>query len=309
MVNMAVVTSPLALIGNTPIIKLDNTIFPETEIADIYVKLENFNIGGSIKDRAALGMIEEAETSGILKAGATLVEATSGNTGIALALIAGLKGYKMIIVMPETMSIERRKMIQAYGAELILTDGAKGMQGAIDEAEALVKANKNYFMPLQFINPANPAKHYATTAQEIIQDVPDIDIFVAGVGTAGTISGIGKGLKEYNQSIKVVALEPASSAVLSGEPAGPHKIQGIGANFIPANYQPAVVDQVMQVTDEQAFTFARLVAQKNGLFVGISAGANIWGAYELAKKLGKGGKVVTVAADGGEKYLSTDLVK
>jgi len=306
---MAVVTSPLALIGNTPIIKLDNTIFPETEIADIYVKLENFNIGGSIKDRAALGMIEAAETSGILKAGATLVEATSGNTGIALALIAGLKGYKMIIVMPETMSIERRKMIQAYGAELILTDGAKGMQGAIDEAEALVKANKNYFMPLQFINPANPAKHYATTAQEIIQDIPDIDIFVAGVGTAGTISGIGKGLKEYNQSIKVVALEPASSAVLSGEPAGPHKIQGIGANFIPANYQPAVVDQVMQVTDEQAFTFARLVAQKNGLFVGISAGANIWGAYELAKKLGKGGKVVTVAADGGEKYLSTDLVK
>ena len=306
---MAVVTSPLALIGNTPIIKLDNTIFPETEIADIYVKLENFNIGGSIKDRAALGMIEEAETSGSLKAGATLVEATSGNTGIALALIAGLKGYKMIIVMPETMSIERRKMIQAYGAELILTNGAKGMQGAIDEAEALVKANKNYFMPLQFINPANPAKHYATTAQEIIQDIPDIDIFVAGVGTAGTISGIGKGLKEYNQSIKVVALEPASSAVLSGEPAGPHKIQGIGANFIPANYQPAVVDQVMQVTDEQAFTFARLVAQKNGLFVGISAGANIWGAYELAKKLGKGGKVVTVAADGGEKYLSTDLVK
>lgn len=302
------ITNPIDLIGNTPIIKLSD-IFPEKDIADIYLKLENFNLSGSIKDRAALGMIERAEKEGVLKADSVLVEPTSGNTGIALAMLAAIKGYRIILTMPETMSVERRSILQAYGAELVLTDGALGMKGAIAKAEELVAEHPNYFMPQQFNNTANPQKHYDTTAAEILADIPDLDAFVAGVGTAGTITGTGRHLKKRNPAIQVYAIEPATSAVITTGVPGKHKIQGIGAGFIPQNYDATIVDEVFTVTDEVAIATAKLLAKKHGLFVGISSGANVAIAYEIAKKLGKGKKVVTVAPDGGEKYLSTDLVK
>ena len=298
----------LDLIGNTPIVKLNN-IFNDENISDIYVKLEGFNLGSSVKDRAALGMIEAAEKSGRLKPGGTIVEPTSGNTGISLALISSLKGYKIIIIMPDSMSVERRSIIAAYGAEIILTDGAKGMKGAIEKAEELLKNNPDYFMPQQFENSANPEMHYKTTGEEIIRDLPDLDAFVSGVGTGGTITGIGKRLKEFNPDIKIIAVEPTDSAVLSGEKPGKHKLQGIGAGFIPKILDLSVIDEVIRISNDKAFEFCRIISKQNALFLGISSGAAIAAAYETAKKLGKGKKVLAVSPDGGEKYLSTDVYK
>ncbi|MDC2830236.1 cysteine synthase A [Limosilactobacillus mucosae] len=300
-------TSIDQLIGNTPLLKL-NRIVPE-DAADVYVKLEFFNPAGSIKDRIALAMIEKAEQEGQLKPGDTIIEPTSGNTGIGLASVAAAKGYHLIIVMPETMSVERRKLMQGYGAELILTPGAEGMKGSIAKAQELVDA-KGYFMPMQFENPANPAIHEATTGQEIIDafgkdNLPDA--FVAGVGTGGTLSGIGHALKQADPSIKVYALEPAESPVLKEGKAGKHKIQGISAGFIPKTLDQDVYDGIIEVTSDDAIKTAQEVGHLEGFLPGISAGANIYGAIELAKKLGKGKKVVTVAPDGGDRYLSTEL--
>ncbi|MGO5075048.1 cysteine synthase A [Clostridium sporogenes] len=293
------------LIGNTPMFKLNN--MQEEDMADVYVKLEKFNSGGSIKDRAALGMIEEAEKMGKIKPGDIIVEPTSGNTGIGLAMVGRLKGYKVIIVMPDSMSIERRNMIKAYGAELVLTEGNKGMTGAIEKAEELARDKKGYFIPQQFSNRANSKKHYETTAVEILKDVENLDVFVASVGTGGTIAGIGRRLKEFNKNIKVVAVEPHNSPVISGGKAAPHKIQGIGAGFVPEVYEKDVVDEVMTITDEESYEYARKFGTEEGILVGISSGANIAAAIKIAKKLGKGKKVVTVAPDGGEKYISTGL--
>ena len=293
----------LDLIGNTPVVKVD---FKDENIADVYVKLEKFNLSGSVKDRAALGMIEAAEKEGLLKEGSVIIEPTSGNTGIALALIGRLKGYKVIIVMPDTMSIERRSTLKAYGAELILTDGTKGMGEAISVAEKLAAENSNYFLPQQFNNKANPEKHYETTAKEIIDDFKIIDAFVAGVGTGGTIVGVAKRLKERSKDTKVVGVEPSTSAVLSGENPGKHSIQGIGTGFIPKNYDASVVDEIVKISSEEAVEYAKKASHDFGLFVGISSGANIAAAYQVAKKLGKGKIVVTIAPDGGEKYLSVE---
>ena len=272
----------------------------------MYVKLEKFNPGGSVKDRAALGMIEKAEKEGILKEGSVIVEPTSGNTGIGLAMIGRLKGYKVVIVMPETMSKERRDLIKAYGAELVLTEGSKGMKGAIEKANELVK-NKGYFMPQQFENIANPEKHYETTADEIFNDINDLDVFVAGVGTGGTATGVGKRLKEKINGIQVVAVEPSNSQVIAGKKPGAHKIQGIGAGFIPQNYKAEYVDNVVPVTDEDAIRTAVEFAKKEGILVGISSGAAIYTAIEIAKKLGKGKKVLALSPDGGEKYISMGI--
>ena len=293
----------LDLIGNTPVVKVD---FKDENIADVYVKLEKFNLSGSVKDRAALGMIEAAEKEGLLKEGSVIIEPTSGNTGIALALIGRLKGYKVIIVMPDTMSIERRSTLKAYGAELILTDGSKGMGEAIAVAEKLATENPNYFLPQQFNNKANPEKHYEMTAKEIIDDFKVIDAFVAGVGTGGTIVGVAKRLKERSKDTKVVGVEPSTSAVLSGEKPGKHSIQGIGTGFIPKNYDASVVDEIVKISSEEAVEYAKKASYDFGLFVGISSGANIAAAYQVAKKLGKGKIVVTIAPDGGEKYLSVE---
>ena len=293
----------LDLIGNTPVVKVD---FKDENIADVYVKLEKFNLSGSVKDRAALGMIETAEKEGLLKEGSVIIEPTSGNTGIALALIGRLKGYKVIIVMPDTMSIERRATLKAYGAELILTDGTKGMGEAIAIAEKLAAENPNYFLPQQFNNKANPEKHYETTGKEIIDDFKVIDAFVAGVGTGGTIVGVAKRLKERSKDTKVVGVEPSTSAVLSGEKPGKHGIQGIGTGFIPKNYDASVVDEIVKISSEEAVEYAKKASHDFGLFVGISSGANIAAAYQVAKKLGKGKIVVTLAPDGGEKYLSVE---
>ena len=293
----------LDLIGNTPVVKVD---FKDENIADVYVKLEKFNLSGSVKDRAALGMIEAAEKEGLLKEGSVIIEPTSGNTGIALALIGRLKGYKVIIVMPDTMSIERRATLKAYGAELILTDGTKGMGEAIAVAEKLAAENPNYFLPQQFNNKANPEKHYETTGKELLDDFKIIDAFVAGVGTGGTIVGVAKRLKERSKDTKVVGVEPSTSAVLSGEKPGKHSIQGIGTGFIPKNYDASVVDEIVKISSEEAVEYAKKASYDFGLFVGISSGANIAAAYQVAKKLGKGKIVVTIAPDGGEKYLSVE---
>ncbi|CAM3099316.1 MULTISPECIES: cysteine synthase A [Clostridium] len=295
----------IGLIGSTPMFKLNN--MKEEDMADVYIKLEKFNPGGSIKDRAALGMIEEAEKMGKIKPGDIIVEPTSGNTGIGLAMVGRLKGYKVIIVMPDSMSIERRNMIKAYGAELVLTEGNKGMTGAIEKAEELARDKKGYFIPQQFSNRANSKKHYETTAVEILKDVENLDVFVTSVGTGGTIAGIGRRLKEFNKNIKVVAVEPHNSPVISGGKAAPHKIQGIGAGFVPEVYERDVVDEVMTITDEESYEYARRFGTEEGILVGISSGANIAAAIKIAKKLGKGKKVVTVAPDGGEKYISTGL--
>lgn len=295
------------LIGNTPIVKLNHVV--PADAADVYVKLEFFNPAGSIKDRIALAMIEAAEQAGKLKAGDTIVEPTSGNTGIGLASVAAAKGYHLVIVMPETMSVERRKLMQGYGAELILTPGADGMKGSIAKAQELVDT-KGYFMPMQFENPANPAIHEATTGQEIIaafgeDNLPDA--FVAGVGTGGTLSGVGHALKKADANVKVYALEPAESPLLKEGKGGKHKIQGISAGFIPKTLDQDVYDGVVEVSSDDAIKMGQKVGHLEGFLPGISAGANIFGAIELAKKLGKGKKVVTVAPDGGDRYLSTDL--
>ncbi|WP_194189759.1 cysteine synthase A [Clostridium chrysemydis] len=294
----------LELIGNTPIIKVNNLV--DENSAEVYVKLEKFNVGGSVKDRAALGMIEKAESLGLIKPGDTIVEPTSGNTGIALAMIGKLKGYNVTIIMPDTMSKERRALIKAYGADLILTPGTKGMKGAIEKANELVR-EKGYFLPQQFENVANPEKHYETTAIEIANDLNDLDYFVAGVGTGGTITGIGKYLKEHIDGVKVIAVEPESSPVISGGEPGPHKIQGIGAGFVPSIYKEEYVDEVVKVSNEDAYKIAKDFSSEEGVLVGISSGAAIYAAVELAKKLGKGKKVLAIAPDGGEKYISTGL--
>ena len=301
-----IVNSITDLIGHTPIVKLNHVV--PADAADVYVKLEFFNPAGSIKDRIALAMVEQAEKDGKLTAGGTIVEPTSGNTGVGLAMVAAAKGYHLVITMPETMSVERRKLMQGYGAELVLTPGADGMKGAIAKAEELVK-DKGYFMPMQFDNPANPAIHEATTGKEIIDafgaNLPDA--FVAGVGTGGTLTGIGHALKKAKAATKVYALEPAESPVLKEGKGGKHKIQGISAGFVPQVLDQDVYDGIVEIKSDDAIAMARQVAHEEGILVGISAGANIKGAIEIAKKLGKGKKVVTVSPDGGDRYLSTEL--
>ena len=294
----------LELVGKTPVLKVNGLV--DENSAEVYVKLEKFNPGGSVKDRAALGMIEKAEKEGLLKPGVTIVEPTSGNTGIGLAMIGKLKGYKVIIIMPETMSKERRDLIKAYGAELVLTEGSKGMKGAIEKALEYEKQG-GYFIPQQFENIANPEKHYATTAEEIFEDINDLDYFISGVGTGGTVTGVGKNLKEKISGLKVIAVEPSKSPVLSGGNPGPHKIQGIGAGFIPGNYDSSIIDEVVQVTDEDAFKTAKDFAAQEGVLIGISSGAAVFAALELAKKVGKGKKILAIAPDGGEKYISMGL--
>ena len=294
----------LELVGKTPVLKVNSLV--DENSAEVYVKLEKFNPGGSVKDRAALGMIEKAEKEGLLKPGVTIVEPTSGNTGIGLAMIGKLKGYKVIIIMPETMSKERRDLIKAYGAELVLTEGSKGMKGAIEKALEYEKQG-GYFIPQQFENIANPEKHYATTAEEIFEDINDLDYFISGVGTGGTVTGVGKNLKEKISGLKVVAVEPSKSTVLSGGNPGAHKIQGIGAGFIPGNYDSSIIDEVVQVTDEDAFKTAKEFAAQEGVLIGISSGAAVFAAIELAKKVGKGKKILAIAPDGGEKYISMGL--
>lgn len=294
------------LIGNTPIVKL-NTIVPE-DAADVYVKIESFNPGSSVKDRIALRMIEDAEKAGTIKPGDTIVEPTSGNTGIGLAWVGAAKGYKVIIVMPETMSLERRKIIQAYGAELVLTPGSEGMKGAIAKAKE-VAAEKNGWVPLQFANPSNPAVHEATTGAEIIDAFgpKGLDAFVAGVGTGGTVSGVSHALKKANPDIKVYAVEADESAVLSGKKPGPHKIQGISAGFIPDTLDTKSYDGIIRVASDDAIVTSRHLGGKEGFLAGISSGAAIFAAIEKAKELGKGKKVLALLPDNGERYLSTSL--
>ena len=291
----------LDMIGNTPMIKLNNI-----GNSNLYVKLEKYNPAGSIKDRAVYYMVENLEKNGLLKKGDVLVEATSGNTGIALSMIGSLKGYKVIIVMPETMSIERRTLMKAYGAKFILTDGSLGMKGSIEKMNKLLSENSNYISLKQFDNEYNPLAHYETTGVEIYNQVKDIDIFVCGVGTGGTISGVGKYLKEQNPNIKVVAVEPEGSPVISKNKKGSHKIQGIGAGFIPKNYNENVVDEVMTITDEESYEGVRIMAQKEGILVGISSGANVYAALKLCEMY-PDKKIVTVAPDGIDKYMSMGI--
>ncbi|KXZ38955.1 cysteine synthase A [Alkalithermobacter thermoalcaliphilus JW-YL-7 = DSM 7308] len=294
------------LIGNTPIVKLNNIV--DDNMANIYVKLEFFNPGGSVKDRIALNMIEKMEERGILKKGYTIVEPTSGNTGIGIAMVCAYKGYDVILVMPETMSIERRKILSGYGAKLVLTEGSKGMKGAVEKACELVSKNENYVMLSQFENMDNPDIHRKATAVEILNDFgKNIDAFVAGVGTGGTITGVGQVLKKEIPNIKIVAVEPLASPVLSGGTAGPHKIQGIGAGFIPKVLDRNIIDKIIKISNEESFEMARNIAKKEGLFLGISSGAAIAAAYKLAKELGKGKNIVVISPDNGERYLSTDL--
>jgi len=296
----------LQMVGNTPILKLNN--ITDHTMATIYVKLEKYNPGGSVKDRAALSMIEAAEKNGNLKPGGVIVEPTSGNTGIALAIMGKLKGYKVIIIMPDTMTIERRNLMKLYGAELILTDGKKGMTGAIEKAKNLVAENPSYFLPNQFSNIDNVDAHYKNTSIEILNDLPDLDGFVAGIGTGGTISGVGKKLKEALPNIVINGVEPESSPIISKGVSGPHKIQGIGAGFIPDIYLDNVVDKITTVKDEDAFNTSLMVSSKEGLFLGPSSGAAIFTAISLAKTLGPGKKILVISPDGGEKYLSMDYI-
>ncbi|MFB5284841.1 cysteine synthase A [Peribacillus sp. Hz7] len=301
-----IANSVLELIGQTPIVKLNR--IPEENIADIYLKLEYFNPGSSVKDRIALAMVEAAEKSGQLKEGDTIIEPTSGNTGIGLALVASAKGYKSILVMPETMSLERRNLLRAYGAELVLTPGPEGMKGAIAKAEELAK-EKGYFLPQQFNNTANPEVHRQTTGPEIVEAFGDegLDAFIAGIGTGGTITGAGEVLREKYPNIKIYAVEPKDSPVLSGGKPGPHKIQGIGAGFVPSILNTELYDGIIQITTEEAFEYARRAAKEEGILGGISSGAAISAAIKVAKELGKGKKVLAIIPSNGERYLSTPL--
>ena len=294
----------LELIGSTPLVKLNRIV--EDSMADIYAKLEFFNPGGSIKDRICLSMIEDAERKGLLKPGATIIEPTSGNTGIGLAMVAAVKGYKLILTMPESMSMERVFILESYGAEVLLTPGEEGMIGAVNKAEELAGQTPGSFMPHQFNNPANPAIHRETTAREILNVMDGhVDALVAGVGTGGTITGVGELLKSEIPQVQIVAVEPADSPVISGGEAGPHRIQGIGAGFIPQVLQVDAIDRIITVTDEDAYELARKLAREEGLFVGISAGAAVFAALMVAKELGKGKTVVVIIPDTGERYYST----
>lgn len=302
--------SILQLVGNTPLVKLSKLAASENLVAELVAKVEFFNPGGSVKDRVALSMIEDAEAKGLLQEGATIIEPTSGNTGIGLSLVGAVKGYKVILVMPETMSIERRKLAAAYGTQIVLTPGSEGMKGAIKKAEKLRDSIAGAVILQQFENEANPAIHQRTTGEEIWKDAEGkVDIFVAGVGTGGTVSGTGAALKKHNPNIKVVAVEPATSAVLSGNPSGAHKIQGIGAGFVPKNYDAAVVDEIIPVGNDEAFETSRAIAKQEGIFVGISSGAALYAAIQLAKlPENKGKRIVALLPDTGERYLSTPLV-
>jgi cysteine synthase A len=297
--------SVLDLIGSTPVVKLK--ALSDKNDAEVWAKLESFNPGGSVKDRICLNMIETAERQGKLKPGATIVEPTSGNTGIGLALISAVKGYRLILTMPDTMSEERRSLLSAYGAQLILTPDTKGMGGAIHKAEELQQEHPEYFMPQQFNNLANPEAHRKTTAVELLKQFKQIDAFVAGVGTGGTITGVGEVLKEKNKNVRVCAIEPAASPVISGGEPGYHKIQGIGAGFIPAVLNRQIIDEIIKVSDDDATIYTRRLAAEEGLLVGISSGAACCAALKVAKSLGKGHVVVTIFPDKGEHYLSTDL--
>ena len=302
-------TSADRLIGKTPLLELTHIEKKYGLKAKILAKLEYFNPAGSVKDRIAKAMIDEAEKSGKLKADSVIIEPTSGNTGIGLAAVAAARGYRIIIVMPETMSVERRQLMKAYGAELVLTEGAKGMKGAIARAEELSKEIPNSFIPGQFVNPANPKAHFETTGPEIYADTDgEVDIFVAGVGTGGTVTGVGQYLKSKNPNVKVVAVEPASSAVLSGKPSGAHKIQGIGAGFVPDVLDTAVYDEIIPVENEDAFIIGREIGKNEGVLVGISSGAAVHAAIELAKRPENEGKtIVVLLPDTGDRYLSTPL--
>ena len=302
-------TSADQLVGKTPLLELTHIEKKYNLKAKVLAKLEYFNPAGSVKDRIAKAMIDDAEKSGKLKEGSVIIEPTSGNTGIGLAAVAAARGYRIIIVMPETMSVERRQLMKAYGAELVLTDGAKGMKGAIAKADELSKEIPNSFIPGQFVNPANPKAHFETTGPEIFEDTDgEVDIFVAGVGTGGTVTGVGKYLKSKKPQVKVVAVEPASSAVLSGKPSGAHKIQGIGAGFVPDVRDTGVYDEILPVENDDAFTFGKEIGKSEGVLVGISSGAALYAAVELAKREENAGKtIVVLLPDTGDRYLSTPL--
>lgn len=304
---MAKIKSILDLIGNTPLIKLNK--LPGAGDAEVWAKLEGFNPGGSVKDRPALAMIEDAEKKGRLKKGMKIVEPTSGNTGIGLAMVAAVKGYTVILTMPESMTVERRRLLEAYGAELVLTPADKGMKGAIAKADEILASGKEYFKPDQFANPANPQVHRRTTAKEILKQMgaKKIDAFVAGVGTGGTITGVGEVLRKKFKNITIVAVEPAASPVLSGGQPGRHVIQGIGAGFVPAILNTNVYHEIIQVTNDQAADTAKRLAQEEGLLMGVSSGAACWAAMQVAMRLGKGRRVVTVFPDAGERYLTTGM--
>ena len=304
-----IVNSVLELVGDTPMVELERLGRDAGAVARVVAKVELFNPAGSVKDRVALAMVERAEADGALRPGATIIEPTSGNTGVGLALVSALKGYRLILTMPETMSVERRRLVAAYGAKVVLTPGAEGMKGAIARAQALREEIPGSVILQQFENPANPARHYRTTAEEIWRDTEGgIDLFVAGVGTGGTVSGTGRRLKELNPAVRIAAVEPASSPVLSGGAPGAHKIQGIGAGFVPENYDPSVVDLVVPVADDEAIATTRLLASREGLLVGISSGAAAYAALQLAKREEYRGKtIVVLLPDTGERYLSTLL--
>ncbi len=300
-----VVNSILDLIGNTPMVKLQKVV--EKGSADVYAKLEMFNPGGSVKDRIALNMVEQAEKKGLLRAGSLIVEPTSGNTGIGLAIVGRVKGYKVILAMPEGTSQERIQILQSFGAEVVLTPAKEGMIGAVEKAREIVAGQKDAFMPQQFTNPDNPAMHRKTTAKEILKDMPgNIDAFVAGVGTGGTITGVAEVLKKHNPKIKIVAVEPKNSAVLSGGKPGPHMIQGIGAGFIPQVLDRTLIDEIVTVDDQDSYQMAKRISREEGIFAGLSCGAACVGALKVAKQLGAGKTVVVIFPDSGERYLSME---